>query len=50
MSHVSNQARSLNFGLNLHLHPYFVYASSRGIFVDVPEPLLLNNVTCKKIS
>ena len=23
-------ARSLNFGLSLHLHPFFVYASSEG--------------------
>ena len=27
-SDVSSRARGLNFGLSLHLHPYFVYASS----------------------
>ena len=27
---VSSGARGLNFGLSLHLHPYFVYASSKG--------------------
>ena len=27
-SDISSGARSLNFGLSLDLHPYFVYASS----------------------
>ena len=27
---VSSNARGLNFGPRLHLHPYFVYASSEG--------------------
>ena len=27
---VSSGARDLDFGLNFHLHPYFVYASSKG--------------------
>ena len=27
---VSGKARDLNFGLSLHLHPYFVCASSEG--------------------
>ena len=25
---ISSKARCFNFGLSLHLHPYFVYASS----------------------
>ena len=27
---ISSKGRGLNFGLSLHLHPYFVYASSKG--------------------
>ena len=27
---VSSEARGLNFCLSLHLHPYFMYASSEG--------------------
>ena len=27
---VSSMARGQNYGLSLHLHPYFVYASSKG--------------------
>ena len=36
-------ARGLKFGLSLHLHPYFVYASSEGSGKsnDSSEPLLL---------
>ena len=45
---VSFEARSLNLGLSCHLHPDFVYASSKGSgesaeFADSPEPLLLFN-------
>ena len=29
-SDVSSGTRSLNFGLGLHLHPYFMHASSEG--------------------
>ena len=29
-SDVSNKATGLNFGLSLHLHPYFVKVSSEG--------------------
>ena len=27
---ITSGARDLNFDLSLHLHPYFVYASSKG--------------------
>ena len=35
-----------NFDLSLHLHPYFMYASSK----DSGEPALLNNAIRTKIS
>ena len=28
-AYISSGAKGLNFGLSLHLHPYFVYASSK---------------------
>ena len=40
----SNKTRDLNFGLSLHLHPYFVYAGSQGSGEsahDLAEPSLL---------
>ena len=43
---VSSSARCLNFGLGLHLYPYFMYASSEGSGESVhsPEHPLLDNV------
>ena len=42
-------SRYLNYGLSLHLHPYFAYASSKvltslGICAGLSEPSLLENV------
>ena len=34
--HADNQARGLNLVLSLHLHPYFVYASSGGSGKSAP--------------
>ena len=43
---VSNGERGLDFGLSLHLHPFFVYVSSKAltslhICADSPDPSLL---------
>ena len=43
---VSSDARGLNFGLSIHLQPYFVYASNEGL----PEPLLLADAISTEIS
>ena len=43
---VSSDANGLNFGLSIHLHPYFVYASNKGL----PESLLLADAISTKIS
>ena len=42
IAEVASGARGLNFGLSIHLHPYFVYRSS--------EPLLLADGISKEIS
>ena len=47
--------RGLNFGLNLYLHPYFVYASIEAltclqICAGWLESLLLENVSSTKIA
>ena len=50
---ISIGARSLNFSLSLHLHPYFVYSLSSvgsGRFVICTEPSLLNNTISIEIS
>ena len=41
---IFRRARGLNFGLSLHLHPYFVYAVSEdcGEGADSPKHWLLN--------
>ena len=36
---VFNRARGLNFGLSLHQHPYFMYASSKGSGFCVGSPV-----------
>ena len=49
LADLSSRARSLNFGLGFHLHPYLVYASNKGsgepaqicICAGSPEPLLI---------
>ena len=43
---VKSEARGLTFGLSLHLHPYFVYVSSKCTF----EPSLLTDAISTKIS
>ena len=40
-AHVYSKARSLNFVLSLHLHPYSVYVSSKGSG-DSAESLMLS--------
>ena len=48
-AYVFRGARGLIFGLSLHLHSYFMYASSKGagmlvyICAGTPEPSLLDN-------
>ena len=49
------EARGLNFGLSLHVHPYFVYVSSGGCgesvqCTDSPEPPLLADAISTEIS
>ena len=46
-NHTSSRASGQYFNLNLHLHPYLLYASSEGFGESVPEspkPSLLVNV------
>ena len=45
---ISSEVTCLTFGLSLHLHPYFLYASREGLpksehLCNSPEPALLNN-------
>ena len=49
---ISSRARGLNFGLSLHLHPYFVFAISEGCGegADLPKHWLLNIAISTKIS
>ena len=42
-AHSNCRARGLKFWLSFHLHPYFVYESSKG-----SEPLLLDNAKVPK--
>ena len=52
---ISSKARDLNFGLNLHLYPYFVHVSSErsgepAYNAYSPEPSLLVDAIQKEIS
>ena len=53
---LSSEARGLNCGLSLHLHPYFVYVqavkalANLHIFAGFSEPSWLENVISTKIS
>ena len=49
---VSSKIKGLQFGLSLHLHPYFVYGSSEGSdeSAHMPETSLLAYVISAKIS
>ena len=54
IAELSSGARGLNFGLIFHLHPYFVYASSKAlacscICTGSPKPSLLIDVISTKI-
>ena len=49
---VSSKVRGLNFGLSLHKHPYFAYASSKGSGESAytPEHSLLADPISTEIS
>ena len=52
---IANESIDVNFGLSLHLLPFFVFANSEGsvetahICEGLPEPSLLDDVITTKI-